>query len=176
MSNCKIALKGNVVVWQEDLITNHGPLTQYDINIESFCKESERYAIFPKRVSITTARDLCESHGGQIISPQSSSENNFRMNILEKHKDLCLEENPMNPANSGKAAWLGLIKESSVWYHLTDNNQKIGLNFTNWCNYQEWDADTDCSYSNFEGKWSSRVSCSAIELCTICIYLWCLKR
>ena len=168
MSNCEIALKGNAIVWQEDLITNHGPLTQYDIDIDSLCKESERYAIFPKRESISTARDLCVSHGGQIISPQSSSENELMMNILEKHKDICLEENPMNPANAGKAAWLGLTKESSVWYYLNENNKKIGLNFTNWSNYQEWDTDTDCSYSNFEGKWSSRVSCSSIELCTIC--------
>ena len=44
MSNCEIALKGSAISWNEDLITNHGPLTQYDIDIDRFCKESERYA------------------------------------------------------------------------------------------------------------------------------------
>ena len=65
-----------------------------------------------------------------------------------------MEENPANPANTGKAAWLGLVKEDYIWYSLDTNGQKISLDFTNFGNKPDTFRKTDCSYANKNGKWN----------------------
>ena len=170
MSRCKTVLKGNTILWKEDSIKNHGALIQPNIDMDDFCKELERYVVFATKEPMPIARNLCTSHGGQIITPESVEENDLMMKLLEKHKDACLQENPMRPADAEKAAWLGLRKESSGWNYLNENGLRIKPNFTNWSN-QLIDGlkDTDCTYLNSDGKWSWTATESCyLELCTIC--------
>ena len=170
LGNCKKKEQGNVIYWDKTLVKNHGALILDTFDIESFCTEEETFVVFPKRQPMSIARDLCTSHGGQLITPNSLDENQKMIDILEQHKDVCMEENPTNPANTGKATWLGLIKKNSTWYTLDSESQILPLNFTNWGNQPDLYSETDCAFANERGEWKfqSTESCVNLELCTVC--------
>ena len=81
-----------------------------------------------------------------------------------------MEEHPTNVANTGKAAWLGMSKESSIWYRLGNEGLRKPINFSNWDNKVQQSTATDCAFTKKDGKWSwyTRESCQNLELCTIC--------
>lgn len=170
LAHCKSFLKGNILPWEKMWIKNHGTLIK-DEDLKTFCKEDERLIVFPKRHPKNDARDICTSHGGQLITPNSREENEKMMRLLHKHKDACMENNPANPSNTGKAAWLGLTRQNYIWYSLNADGDQSILNFTNWwknvfTNYK----DTDCSFANTNGEWNyeAHASCVNLQLCTIC--------
>ena len=170
IAKCQSVEKGNVISWEEKFVTNHGAEIIEIFDSDTFCVEEETFIVFPKRQPISIAKDLCTSHGGQLITPSSLQENDKMIDILKQHEEICMEENPTNPANTGKAAWLGLVKENSTWYTLNAESQKSVLNFTNWGNQPPIFGDTDCSYASESGKWKFQPSesCVNLELCTVC--------
>ena len=170
LSQCNQLIKGNILPWEKRWIINHGARIKDDLKFDIFCKEEERYLVFPKRQPLSIARTLCMAHGGQLITPRSLEENNKVVNVLEKHKDNCMEEYPANPANTGIIVWLGLVKLDSVWYKINENGQTTRLNYTNWGNKPDTIIATNCTYIRNDGKWEfqSTESCVNLQLCTIC--------
>ena len=171
MAQCKDWAKGTVLSWEKSSIKNHGALIIEQDDAELFCMQQRTLVIFPQRQPLPIAKDLCASHGGDIIVPVSDEDNSEMMSILHKHKDICMETIPTNIANTGKGTWLGLSKAHSIWYRLDNEGMKQNINFSNWDNKQ---ADTliptDCTYSKKDGKWSFSYpeACFNLELCTIC--------
>jgi len=169
LGHCKSFLKGNILPWQKNWIVNHGARI-LDVNSEMFCKEDGRLIVFPKRQPKPIGRDLCNSHGGQLITPSSKKENDKMMRLLMEHKDVCMEKNPENPANTGKAVWLGLTKENNTWYSLHADKKNAIRNFAHWGKNPNMNITTDCSFVNTNGEWNyeNQESCLNLQLCTIC--------
>ena len=172
LGQCKTFLKGNILPWEKQWIKNHGALIT-DVNAETFCKVERRLIIFAKKHPRPIARDLCTSHGGQLFTPNSMEEKEEMINLLVKHKDVCMEENPSNPANNGKAAWLGLTRDNHNWYFLNTEEEKGILNFTNWWKHSNTNKTTVCTFATTNGEWNyeEEESCVQLQLCTICIII-----
>ena len=170
LGQCKALTKGNILSWERKWIKSHGALVKDGVDSNSFCKEQVRFVVFPKRQPLPIARDLCTSHGGQLMVPGSYEENDMMMALLKKHKDACIEENPTNPANTGKAAWIGMVKKDSVWYSLNSEGEKVIPRFTNWGHRQDIIVETDCAFSKIGGAWAFETpeSCIELQLCAIC--------
>ena len=171
MAHCEHWPKGTVLSWVQNSIKNHGALIKGENDAESFCKQQKRFVIFPQRQPLHVAKDLCASHGGEIIVPLSTEENDDMISILYKHMDICLEANPTNIANTDKGTWLGLSKKDSIWYRLDSGGLLNPINFSNW-DYTPQDlVQTDCTYARRDGKWSkpwNPKACNKLQLCTIC--------
>ena len=101
LGHCKSSLKGNILPWEKYWIRNHGALMT-EVDAEMFCKEEVKLIIFPKRRPRPIARNLCTSHGGQLIAPSSMEENENMIQLLFQHKDVCMEEHPRNADNPDK--------------------------------------------------------------------------
>ena len=149
---------------------NHGVLIENFNDARLFCGEEKRFIIFPEREPLPIAKDLCTSHGGQIIVPQSLEENNEMMRVLNKHKHVCMDEAPTNVANTGLGSWLGLQQEDNVWYFPDENGIKRHPNFTNWGNTPDTITGDACSFANKHGTWglAHAETCLYFQLCTIC--------
>ena len=170
LGQCKTVRKGNILPWEKKWIKNHGAFMKDGIDSKSFCKDELRFIVFPKRAPLPNARDLCTSHGGQLVTPDSMEENGLMMKLLGRNKEACLEEHPTNPANGGKGAWLGMVKKDFVWHSLNPEGEEMIPIFTNWTNKIDWLVETDCAFSDEYGggEFASPESCLEIELCTIC--------
>ena len=158
--------------WEKKWIKNHGSFIEDNFNTDNFCKTHERFIVFARRQPHDIAIDLCTSHGGQLITPNSLEENEKMMNLMNDHRDTCIEENPTNPANTGKAVWIGLVRENFIWYSLNAEGNKSQPTFTNLGNKanSNYYSNIDCSYAVDGGKWdfTTEASCVNLELCTIC--------
>ena len=170
MAQCKHWGNGTVLSWEKSSIINHGALIKDQNDAELFCKQEKKFVIFPQRQTLQVAKDLCASHGGEIIVPLSAEENNDMMSILNKHTDICQEENPTNVANTDKGTWLGLSKKDSIWYKVNNEGLLQTLNFSNWDTKPQRLAKPDCTYTLRDGRWSfaNPETCVELSLCTIC--------
>ena len=92
LSQCNQLIRGNILPWEKRWIINHGARIKDDLKFDIFCKDEERYLVFPKRQPLSIARTLCLAHGGELITPRSLEENDKVVNVLEQHKDNCMEE------------------------------------------------------------------------------------
>ena len=170
LAQCSKLSKGSLLSWEKSSLKNHGARIYDLLDSKSFCEEDERFIVFPKRQPLSITRKLCASHGGQLIAPHSSEENDEMMSLLNKHRDVCMEEIPTNIANTGKGAWLGLQKENSIWYYTDGKGIKTHPTYTNWSNQPDVLIETDCTFANKNGTWdfTGPESCMDLELCMIC--------
>ena len=171
LANCKRKLKGNVKSWRiENLLVNKALVLKGKDKVSDMCNRKKMLVIFPRRQPFPVAKDICQLHGGQIHTPASREENKEVMQIIEKHKDHCMDTNKTDSRNLGKSVWLGLRRSEWAWRDVT-TDRYIGssLNYSNWAienygKYVEW------SFIQSDGFWKYAKGKDGIELCTICSF------
>ena len=170
LAKCNQLSRGNILPWEKKWIKTHGAKIKDAVDFNAFCRDEERYLVFPKRQPLSIAKTLCSAHGGQLVTPRSLEENENIIDLLRKHETTCMEQQPTNPANSGIILWLGLVKKDSVWFNLNANGKMEAFNYTNWGNKPDSLIATNCTYIRNDGKWEfqSWASCLNLQLCTIC--------
>ena len=174
IGRCQKVVDGNILAWKREPFKNHNVHIDINFAMDNFCKEEDKYLVFPKRVTLHMAKNFCHAHGGQLAAPQSPNENNDIMNILDKHKNVCDENEPENPDNFGKVAWLGFERQKSEWYMINTRGQKENSKYANWKSEQivyKGGFKSFCTFANSEGQWDIEAedACDSLQLCAICV-------
>ena len=176
LANCSNLSSGDIIAWQNDSFTvNEASMYELE-NSSALCERKKTMVIFPEKTSFDGAKSLCDIHGGKLVTPFSKREETEIMEILEEHRESCLEQS--TNLQQGKAVWLGMEKENRVWFaHNAHGNLKT-LNYTNWdparCTTSDCGYDSGgCPYMLTDKKWAFGLhwgTCSSLELCTICSF------
>ena len=181
LSDCSSAMKGDIIAWHKNNFTiNEADVKDLESSTQ-LCEKNKKLVIFPEKTSFDGAKALCDVHGGSLAVPYSAEEEKGILEILQKHKDACL--NPDNNLQEGKSVWLGMEKYNRKWYLPSTSNldmiHRIPVNYTNWdptrCTTEDCGYDTGgCPYMLNDGRWAFGLhwgTCSSLELCTICSFV-----
>merc|ERR1712020_701403 len=117
MAACSSFERGNVISWdlnnwidKDKFNISNVVMTRFS-DSKTLCNVNHRFVIFPERVQYPVAKYTCKIHGGSLAVPHSEKENQMLMNIVEKHKDSCVEDK--GPAIE-KLAWIGAEQQSGI--------------------------------------------------------------
>ena len=171
MATCKSRHIGNVLAWKKERFRFTNVIVKSMRDIVSFCKSENWFVIFPQRYLISYANDLCSTHGGTMLVPDSREETNTVRDILSKHQNTC-----SSSASSKKkgeiGVWLGLDKKGPTWFKSTDKNNLSEMTYYNWkeTNSIFQSNDARCAFMLGDGSWSAflKEECEWMQLCVIC--------
>ena len=174
LADCRLVLSGNVVAWNKaDFEFNNVQITDI-ADDKIFCTATKDYIIVPKKMSLSQTVDKCASIGGNVVAPESQTENEKVLEILSKHSVSCMPKHGALLFNYEKYTWLGVVKLESKWFRMyydTERRYK-SLNYTNWGReYKaEYSSKNGCSYIKINGTWGFDKStvCDELRLCGIC--------
>ena len=186
MAKCDSFGKGNVVSWEESNAVDPEKFEIHNVEMTklsdptSLCDVSQRFVIFPERVQYSEAKEICNIHGGSLAVPHSKSENRVFKDIVDEHKDSCIEN---RGSANGKLVWLGAEQIDGSWHevfgdthHWSNIPSESLLNYTNFrysdkCDSNQISSNSDCAYLRADGFWEEGDDnhCNVfLYLCTIC--------
>ena len=170
ISQCKDFTKGNIVTWEKESYLINGAIVTEVADPTMFCKHEPKFVLFPQVESLANAKTVCAAHGGRIITPQTSEENEAVMKILTQHGSHC--KNMQSARQKGRALWLGFQRLNDTWYKVSDDIPIGEATYGNWDKFTPVYPNLGCTFLQPDGYWSFRdkTSCSELELCTICQY------
>ena len=158
--------KGNVISWKKENFIFKGlvPKNIQD-EISFFRNEQKRHVIFPKKLFKHEAADICNSHGGFIVTPGSDFETEEVRNILLSHSQTCSNE------NGATECWLGLEKPESYWIVIGNQSKILDNTYSKWKD-DNWKSNFEgmCSRLQIDGAWKAdtKESCDSVRLCAVC--------
>lgn len=169
LSNCKILSDGNVNSWDVENIALHGAKVVKERNPEAFCELEKRLVIFPERLPLQAAKDICQIHGGKLVTPYTDEENMKVADVVNKHYRNCIDPKMTEKRNWGKLTWLGLVRRNAEWFDLAGNGTiKSPINYSNWRTNHFAD-NVDCAYLQSDFTWYyNNGICTNQLLCTVC--------
>ena len=91
LSNCKTLFKGNVRSWEIANLLIYEAKVVKEFDWKLFCETEKRLVIFPTRLPLHVAEDLCEIHGGKIVTPYTDFENKKVVEIVNQHYASCID-------------------------------------------------------------------------------------
>ena len=176
LANCSILSSGDIIAWKRESFTINEASIYELVNSSSLCERKKTMVIFPEKTSFEGAKSVCDIHGGKLVTPFSQREEKEVIDILEQHKEACLDQT--TNLQQGKAIWMGMERKNKVWYAHDTHDQMKTLNYTNWdptrCTTADCGYDTgSCPYMLTDTKWAFGLhwgTCSSLELCTICSF------
>ena len=186
LSRCKSFPKGDILSWMYNRFTFHNVTTERFENLRFLCDEQKTLMISTKRHTFKEAKDVCRTHGGQLIVPQSPEENAEVVKVLKKHENSCLiHESCMADRFYGRhineihkcyedepVSWLGIYQIEKDWFEV-DNKSKSVM-------YDNWDTsgtasgwgNAKCAYmkGNSEWRYGTDNKCESVvlKLCPVC--------
>ena len=170
IANCKNTYRGNAVAWEKRRFLFKNVLVKDIVDETYFCKKNKRFFIFPQRHPLISALDICSTHGGTLVAPESDDENRSVREIVSKHRRKCSTKF-LTRTENGMGIWLGLDKISSNWYKKRLNKDFTTLEYHNWTTSTVIQSkDSTCAFMSGDGSWDSylREECSWMQLCVIC--------
>ena len=115
IANCKNTYRGNAVAWEKRRFLFKNVHVKDIVDETYFCKKNKRFFIVPQRRPLISAIDMCSTHGGTLVTPESDDENRSVREIVSKHRRKCSTKF-LTKTENGMGIWLGLDKISSNWY------------------------------------------------------------
>ena len=177
MAACKIFTRGNVVSWDlnkggiNENIGVHNVVFTELLHSTELCKVTDQLVIFPERVQYPKAKETCEIHGGSLAVPYSEKEVNQIMDIVQKHKDSCVQASDnlvWIGAKQIDGTWHGVPRDRHPWSNFSSSSL---LNFTNFLRAGSR-PNSKCAYLRRDGFWmegDDNLCAYHLSLCTICI-------
>ena len=178
MGKCHYAYfqKGNLISWHPDNFKMNDVNQQQIVDSKMFCRSSQKYVIFPQKLSLYDATNVCRKHGATIVVPHSEDENKDVVGILSKHKRECVLSRNFVGNDKGKGIWMGFEKKNGTLFEVTLNDSRKTLNFSNWDELYGEEQSTIhgnfCPFMYSDGKWGFErlEDCKRRRLCTICSF------
>ena len=167
IASCTYSVIGNIIPWNIPGIKSHNVEFENIANRSELCSKVRQYVIFPERVRYPEAKELCEIHDGNLVVPKSDQENEKVMDVVNLHKEACIED--IKSSDAG-AVWIGARKVEKQWYDISisDKNESL-LGYTKVIQTSSTPT-TDCAYLSNDGAWwDSSYACSRVSLCTVCL-------
>ena len=155
--------------WDVENIALHGAKAVKELNPEAFCEPEKRLVIFPERLPLQAAKDICQIHGGKLVTPYTDEENMKVVDVVNKHYRNCIDPKMTEKRNWGKLTWLGLVRRNAEWFDLAGNGTiKSPINYSNWRTNHFAD-NVDCAYLQSDFTWYyNNGICTNQLLCTVC--------
>ena len=169
IARCKISSRGNVKKWEiSQLNINEAALVNM-VDNTLFCQPDRKLVIFPKRMSLSMAKQLCTIHGGKIFTPSTLHDTNAVIEIVKKHQKSCIDTKGTEKRNWGKLIWLGIKRIDGVWYDVKGDEAIQPINYSNWI-AEYFKDDMECASLKSDGTWFYAITgtCPGHTLCTIC--------
>ena len=166
MASCKKWPKGNIIDWKRSNLTVNNVRISDLQDLNEFCLSPLQYVIFPEKVRYPEAKETCEVHKGTLATPKSNEETSSILDIVLKHKEMCLETETSSLEN---AVWIGARKIDDLWYEVGDRDSFGGpLNYTNVVQSMSV-SESKCAYLRHDGTWiEGQSACTLLSLCTVC--------
>ena len=114
MASCETHIKGNVVAWEKSGLITHNVVVEDIEDISNLCKKRSKYVIFPHKMKFSEGETTCKLHGGRLAVPKSENESQAILEIVSKHKEICINKSDSGDDN---AVWIGAKKHDHKWYH-----------------------------------------------------------
>jgi hypothetical protein len=170
MGKCNIRRKGNVVAWKKQNITIHNVEIKDLEDASALCSTKRNFVIFPDLVRFSQAKETCKIHGGHVAVPKSNMENSLMIDIVKKHKNLCIRS---ETTQNDMVTWIGAKRSNNTWYEInSDGSHGSPLSYTNLEDdrAQVTTKNTDCATLDQNGYWHDLWRRCTVQttLCTIC--------
>ena len=173
IANCTFFWKGNVVSWKEENFKSQNiEINGIDDEVFTFRNSKKSYVIFPQKLLKIEAEEICDAHGGSLVTPKSEQENNEILNVLSQHKESCLDTvDGDNYLDGLTGSWMALIKTGVSWITPHDHSEITTRSFNKWSgSLHDQNFQGMCSRMKPNGIWLAepKEACKKIRICTVC--------